>query len=260
MSKVDVPEPRPAPRRAPVPTDASGPDVLRRPRKLCQSRHSFGLGRVAGPHSPGRCVRKPDLAEAADPTIWTDRAPDCFGTRPENRTDSEDQRMPERRQFVGLSRFAAAGDAEVLRLAELQHGHVHLHATPRRRDRPERLRTSPSVPAGCTPPSPRIYLVGRPTRIAAGRMMAAALYFPGDALVTDLDAASSSGVCSTVRNRSNASDPIDGPARGPRAPIARPASRSIVTKALAPPGHPLAQRHPGHLPGSHDPAPGWPDG
>lgn len=75
------------------------------------------------------------------------------------------------------------GDGEVARLAELQHGHVHLYqlrgAGIGRNALAHRLRTGRLHAT-----LPGVFLVGRPQRDLLGRIMAAALYLKGDALVS----------------------------------------------------------------------------
>jgi len=80
------------------------------------------------------------------------------------------------------------GDAEISRLAELQHGHVHriqLRAAGLGRGA-----VSNRLATGRLHRSlPSVYLVGRPGADAAGREMAAALHFRGDALIAGRTAA-----------------------------------------------------------------------
>jgi very-short-patch-repair endonuclease len=96
-----------------------------------------------------------------------------------------------------LSRFVA-GDGEIGRLAELQHGHIHLQqlqiAGVGRHARAHRLRNGQ---LHATLPS--VFLVGRPKPTELGRIMAAALCFKGDALVTDRASASVWGLMDTTQ-------------------------------------------------------------
>jgi len=90
------------------------------------------------------------------------------------------------------------GDAEIARLAELQHGHLHLHqlraAGIKRGAVAHRVRTGRLHPT-----LPSVYLVGRPQRDVLGRMMATALYFRGDALVSGRAATQAWGMLDTTQ-------------------------------------------------------------
>lgn len=116
--------------------------------------------------------------------------------RPENRTDPGSSVL--RGVVIRFELVRGVGDAEVARLAELQHGHVHLHqlraAGIQRNALAHRIRVGRMHPV-----LPRVYLVGRPQRDVIGRMMAAALYFRGDALVTELAAAQLWGLLDTTQ-------------------------------------------------------------
>ncbi len=100
--------------------------------------------------------------------------------------------------IIRFEQVRGRGDAEIARLAELQHGHVHLHqlraAGIKRGAILHRIQTGrlhATLPA--------VYLVGRPQRDVLGRMMAAALYFRGDGLVTGRPGAQAWRLLDTTR-------------------------------------------------------------
>ena len=116
--------------------------------------------------------------------------------RPDNRADSEDLRLS-----GAVCRFElvrGGGDGEVARLAELQHGHIHLHqlraAGIGKNAVAHRVRTGRLHAT-----LPCIYLVGRPQTDVFGRMMAAALHFKGDALISSQTAAYLWGLLDTTQ-------------------------------------------------------------
>jgi very-short-patch-repair endonuclease len=80
------------------------------------------------------------------------------------------------------------GDAEVMRLAELQHGHLHLHqlraAALGRHAVAHRVKTG-----GLRRVFPSVYSVGHAETEFLGRAMASVLHFKGDALASALCAA-----------------------------------------------------------------------
>jgi very-short-patch-repair endonuclease len=132
------------------------------------------------------------------------RTPEFRG-RPEKRTDSGSLELGG--AVIRFELVRGTGDAEVARLAELQHGHVHLHQL--RAARIGRNALAHRVRTGRLHATlPRVYLVGRPQRDLLGRMMAAALYFRGDALVTGMAAAQLWGLLDTTQTP-NAGDPIE---------------------------------------------------
>lgn len=108
--------------------------------------------------------------------------------------------------IVRFAHVRGAGDGEISRLAELQHGHVHLHqlwAAGLKRGAISRRVQSGRLHLVL----PRVYLVGRPHSDALGRMMAAALYFRGDAVICGRAAAQAWGMLDTTRQLGE-SDPI----------------------------------------------------
>jgi very-short-patch-repair endonuclease len=115
---------------------------------------------------------------------------------PENRPDLSELRMTG--VICSFEPVRGTGDAEISRLSELQHGHVHLKqlraAGIRRHALDHRIRIGRLHAT-----LPCVYLVGRPQRDAFGRMMAAALYFRGDALVTEHAAAQAWGLLDSTQ-------------------------------------------------------------
>jgi very-short-patch-repair endonuclease len=99
------------------------------------------------------------------------------------------------------------GDAEVSRLAELQHGHIHLFqlraAGIGKNALAHRIRTGRLHAA-----LPCVFLVGRPQPTELGPAMAAALHFRGDALVTGLASAQIWGMLDTTQTP-DLDDPVD---------------------------------------------------
>jgi very-short-patch-repair endonuclease len=98
-------------------------------------------------------------------------------------------KSPKRPAIFQFQQVRGRGDAEILRLADLQHGHV-LRSQLReagigRGALAHRLKTGWLAQA-----HPSVYRLGGSRQDRPGRMMAAALFGGGDALVSDLDAGS----------------------------------------------------------------------
>ncbi len=140
-----------------------------------------------------------------DRTAKFDSDAGTFQIRPENRTVSDNFQLAGR-----LWRFqpvCGSGIAEVARLAELQHGHVHLEQL--RAAGIKRGALSRWVRSGMMHPAlPAVYLVGRPHADVLGRMMAAALHFRGDGLVAGRAALQLWGLLDTTQQLERA-NPIE---------------------------------------------------
>ncbi|MDA8067633.1 MAG: hypothetical protein M0T77_03350 [Actinomycetota bacterium] len=99
------------------------------------------------------------------------------------------------------------GDREIARLAERQHGHVHLYqlraAGIGRNALAHRVRTGRLHVT-----LPGVHLVGRPSSDIHGRMMAAVLQLRGDGLISARTAAQLWGMIDTTQLL-QAGDPID---------------------------------------------------
>jgi very-short-patch-repair endonuclease len=108
--------------------------------------------------------------------------------------------------IVRFQPVVGAGDVELARLAELQHGHVHLKQL--RAAGLKRGAVAGRVATGRLHQTlPGVFLVGRPHADLLGRMMAAALYFQGDALVTGQPGAQLWGMLDTTQQPCD-KDPI----------------------------------------------------
>ncbi len=111
--------------------------------------------------------------------------------RLENRTDPSKLRL--QGAVCAFEAVHGTGDAEVMRLAELQHGHVHLHQL--RMAGIGKTAVATRVRSGWLQLAlPRVYRVGHLRRDPFGPMMAAALYFRGDGLVARKAAAHAWGL------------------------------------------------------------------
>src|ERR1700722_19024925 len=124
------------------------------------------------------------------------------------------------------------GEAEVLRLAGIQHGHVHraqlFEAGVGRGALAHRLKTG-----WLRETFPSVYCIAGTDGDRAARMMAAALFLRGDALVTDLDAASLWTLLDTTQQPQLAS-PVDVLLVG-RSSKPRPGIKIHRVRALAKP-------------------------
>ena len=145
----------------------------------------------------------PDFEEAQPRNLKRSEA-DCAG-RPENRTDS--RKLQIGGSVCAFEPVRGTGDAEVARLAELQHGHVHVHQL--RGAGIGKNAVARRVANGQLHVTlPRVYLVGRPQADVFGRMMAAALYFKGDGLISRWAAGHAWGLLDTTQ-RLDDDDEID---------------------------------------------------
>src|SRR5579863_2119743 len=165
-----APAPRP-PCAALRPPGTGGP-------AMCVRTVPFLAGEAWPGHSRAVMAEGSDFEEAKPDNLDARRLD--IPMRPDNRADSEDLRLS-----GAVCRFElvrGGGDGEVARLAELQHGHIHLHqlraAGIGKNAVAHRVRTGRLHAT-----LPCIYLVGRPQTDVFGRMMAAALHFKGDALI-----------------------------------------------------------------------------
>ncbi len=140
-----------------------------------------------------------------EPSCKSDSPEPIVRNAPENRHLFSQSRLAG--SIVGFEPVRGRGDLEVMRLAECQHGHLHLAqlraAGIKHTARAHRVRTGQLHRV-----LPSVYLVGRPQRMVAGRVMAAALYFRGDALVTGRAAAQLWGMLDTTQQLEQ-DDPID---------------------------------------------------